>query len=127
MAKLTAMVQVALEKSRNLLRISYSQRVSPDEMQGREEELKVLLADGQAGLRLLTDLSGLESMDVACLPYIRRVMDLLNKKGLERVVRIIPDPRKDIGLNILSLFHYRRGIQIVTCQTLEEAMQVLGG
>ena len=121
------MVQIALEKSTNLLRISYSQRVGPDEMQRGEEEVKGLLANGQPGLRLLTDLSHLESMDLACLPYIKRVMDLLNKKGLERVVRIIPDPRKDIGLNILSLFHYRRGIQIVTCQTLAEAMQALGG
>jgi len=30
------------------------------------------------------------------------------------VVRIIPDPRKDIGLNILSRFHYRRGSRFVT-------------
>ena len=121
------MVQVALEKSTNLLRISYTERVGPEEMRRRAEELKVLLADGVPGLRLLTDLSGLESMDLACLPHIRRTMDLLNKKGLEMVVRVIPDPGKDIGLNILSLFHYRRGIQIVTCRTLEEAMKALDG
>ncbi len=119
------MVHVALEKSRNLLKISYQQRVGPEEMRRGEDELKTLLADGQPVLRLLTDLSGLESMDVGCLPYIRRVMDLLNKKGLQMVVRIIPDPRKDIGLNILSLFHYRRGVQIVTCETPEEAMRAL--
>jgi hypothetical protein len=41
------------------------------------------------------------------------------------VVRVIPDPRKDIGLNMLSLFHYRRGIRIVTCMTLEEATKTL--
>ena len=35
------------------------------------------------------------------------------------------DPRKDIGLNILSLFHYGRGVQIVSCETLEEAMEAL--
>jgi hypothetical protein len=43
------------------------------------------------------------------------------------VVRVIPDPHKDIGLNILSLFHYRRGVRIVTCETLEEAMRALVG
>jgi hypothetical protein len=54
------------------------------------------------------------------------MMDLCNKKGVETVVRVIPDPRKDIGLNILSLFHYRRHVRIVTCATISEAMNVLG-
>jgi anti-anti-sigma regulatory factor len=119
------MFEVKLDNSRKLLTIIYSQRVGPDETKHAEQELKTLLVQQEGGFCLLTDLSGLESMDVACVPYIRRVMDLLNKKGVERVVRVIPDPRKDIGLNIMSLFHYRRGIQIVTCETLEEAMKVL--
>jgi hypothetical protein len=41
------------------------------------------------------------------------------------VVRIIPDPRKDIGLSIMSVFHYRRGVRIVTCETLAEALSAL--
>jgi hypothetical protein len=41
------------------------------------------------------------------------------------VVRVIPDPQKDIGLNILSLFHYRKRVRIVTCETLDEARKVL--
>jgi hypothetical protein len=44
---------------------------------------------------------------------------------VEAVVRVIPDPQKDIGLNILSLFHYRRRVRIVTCATLGEAMKAL--
>jgi len=55
------------------------------------------------------------------------MMDLCNKKGVETVVRVIPDPHKDIGLNIMSLFHYRRRVRVVTCQTLEEARRVLAG
>jgi len=47
--------------------------------------------------------------------------------GVELVVRVIPDPHKDIGFNILSLFHYRRRVRIVTCPTLEEAMKALEG
>ena len=88
-----------------------------------EEQIPPLMADLRPGFRLLTDLSGLESMDLACVPYIQRMMDLCNKKGVEMVVRVIPDPHKDIGLNILSLFHYRRRVRIVTCATLEEAMK----
>ena len=42
-------------------------------------------------------------------------------------LRIIPDPHKDIGFKILSLFHYRRRVRIVTCATLGEAMKALEG
>jgi hypothetical protein len=66
-------------------------------------------------------------MDTECLTYIRSSMDILNKKGVAMVVRVIPDPQKDIGFNILSLFHYRHDVQIVTCGTLEEAMSALAG
>ena len=52
-------------------------------------------------------------------------MDMCNEKGVEMVVRLIPDPHKDIGLNIMSLFHYRRRVRLVTCETLAEAMKIL--
>jgi hypothetical protein len=54
-------------------------------------------------------------------------MDLCNQKGISKIVRIIPDSQKDIGFNILSLFHYRHGIPIVTCETAAEAMKALSG
>ena len=45
--------------------------------------------------------------------------------GIAKVVRIIPDPKKDIGLNIMSVFHYQRRVQIITCETLDQADQAL--
>ena len=119
------MFQVEVDKSKNLLKINYAQHVGPEDTKGVEEKVPALLPDLRPGFRLLTDMSRLESMDLACVPYIKRMMDLCNKRGIETVVRVIPDPRKDIGLNILSLFHYRRGVRIVTCTTLEEAMKTL--
>ena len=121
------MFQVEADKSKNLLKISYAQHVGPEDTEHVEKNAPPLLADLRPGFSLLTDLSGLESMDLACVPYIRRMMDLCNKKGVELVVRVIPDPHKDIGLNILSLFHYRRRVRIVTCETRAEAMKVLAG
>jgi hypothetical protein len=119
------MFQVGVDKAKNLLRISYAQHVGPEDTQRVEEKIPGLVPDLRPGFRLLTDLSGLESMDLACVPYIERMMDLCNKKGVEMVVRVIPDPYKDIGLNIVSLFHYPRRVRIVTCETLEEAMRAL--
>ena len=121
------MFQVEVDKAKNLLRITYAQHVGPEDTQLVEEKIPGLVPDLRPGFRLLTDLSGLESMDLACVPYIKRMMDLCNKKGVEMVVRVIPDPQKDIGLTILSLFHYRRRVRIVTCETLQEAMKVLEG
>ena len=121
------MFQVEVDKSKNLLKISYAQHVGPEDTKRVEEKIPALVLDLRPGFRLLTDLSALESMDLGCVPYIKRMMDLCNKKGVEMVVRVIPDPHKDIGLNILSLFHYRRRVRIVTCETLEEALEVLAG
>jgi len=119
------MFQAEVDKAQNLLKISYAQHVGADEMKRAEERLASLVADLRPGFRMLTDLSGLENMDLACVPYIERAMDLCDQKGVAMVVRIIPNPQKDIGMNILSLFHYRRRVRIVTCETLAEAMKAL--
>ena len=121
------MLQAEADKAKNLLRVTYTQRVGPEETKRALETLRLLLADLTPGFRLLTNLSGLEAMDLGCVPHLEQMMDLCNKKGVETVVRVIPDPHKDIGLNIMSLFHYRRRVRVVTCQTLEEARRVLAG
>jgi hypothetical protein len=41
------------------------------------------------------------------------------------VVRVIPDPTRDIGLQIMSYFHYDGAVRIVTCATLDEATEIL--
>jgi hypothetical protein len=58
------------------------------------------------GFRVLADLTCLESMDPSGAPYIGSVMDLCVTKEVEHVVRVIPDPRRDIGINIMSYFRY---------------------
>jgi anti-anti-sigma regulatory factor len=79
----------------------------------------------QFGFRLLADLTELEAMDMACAPFIEKAMDLCNQKGASMVVRVIPDPRRDIGLQIMSIFHYRGDVQIFTCETLAQADDLL--
>ena len=83
------------------------------------------LAPAQPGFRLLTDLSALESMELDCAPDLEHMMDICNEKGVSLVVRIIPDPRKDIGLNIMSLFHYDERVRVVTCANLAEARSLV--
>ena len=120
------MFEAEFDKSKNLLRIAYTGRIEAIEVKKCLEQLQSLAPELTSGFRLLTDLTALETMDTAAVPYIRQMMDLCNQTGVALVVRVIPDPHKDIGLNILSLFHYRHDLRIVTCETLAEAMEVLG-
>ena len=119
------MLETRIDPVRNSLTVRYSRHVGPDEAKRFVEQLPNLLLELRPGFSLLTDMSDLESMDVDCVPQIKTVMDLCNQKKISTIVRIIPDPHKDIGFNILSLFHYDRGVHIVTCQTPDEALKLL--
>jgi hypothetical protein len=118
-------VAIEADELKNLLTIRYSGSVGPAELERGLEEMRRGLGRLQSGFRLLADLSELESMDVACAPFIEKAMDLCNEKGTSVVVRVIPDPQRDIGLQIMSIFHYGSDVQIVTCQTLAEAAKLL--
>ena len=62
-------------------------------------------------------------MDSAAAPHIAEIMDALTEKEVASVTRVMPDPRKDIGLNILSQFYYGANVKIATFETLADALQ----
>jgi hypothetical protein len=62
-------------------------------------------------------------MESSSAPYLAEIMDVLTAKKVGSVVRIVPDPHKDIGLNILSQLHYGPEVRIETFQTLADALQ----
>jgi hypothetical protein len=119
------MFQASADPSKNLLTFLFSGNITRDETTRWKGELPGQLAGLQSGFKLLSDFSGVQSIDVVSAPDIEEVMDLLNRAGIGKVVRIIAHPRQDIGLSIMSLFHYRRCVSIVTCQTMEEALEAL--
>lgn len=110
---------------RNLIVVRYRGRVSAAQVKAVCEEVVSLLPQMHKGFTFLADLSELESMGLDCVADITKIMDACNAAGIGTVVRIIPDPRKDIGLNILSIIHYRRGVHVITCQNATEAERVL--
>jgi hypothetical protein len=119
------MFLATVSKPRQLLYLRYIQRVSAEELELGRKDIVALLADLAPGFRLVADLSQLDTMDVRCASEIGKIMELCAHKGVELVVRIIPDPDKDIGMNILSLFHYRHQPRMVTCKDLLEAATLL--
>jgi hypothetical protein len=103
----------------------YAQRVSPAELASASDELMAVVADLPPGFRLLADLSQVEFMDPECTTEMGGTMELLDQHGVSLIVRVIPDPAKDIGLNILTIFHYLHQPRIITCQNLPEALRQL--
>jgi anti-anti-sigma regulatory factor len=120
------MFLVTVSKPRQILHLCFSGHVTAGELARARTDVVSLLGELNAGFRLLTDLSAVEVMDAACAPEIGRVMELCEEKGVGLVVRVIPDPGKDIGMNMLSFFHYRRHPITVTCASMTEAAARLG-
>ena len=121
------MYAVELDQSKRLLVISASQRVSGEQAKLAAQRVGGLLQDVAPGFHVLADFRWLDSMDSAAARHIAEIMDALAEKGVASVTRVMPDPHKDIGLNILSQFHYGSEIQIATFQTLADALQSMTG
>ena len=117
------MYAVELDRSKRLLVISATQRVTAEQAKLAAQRVRELVHDVVPGFRVLADFRWLESMDPAAARHIAEIMDAIAEKGVASVTRVIPDPHKDIGLNILSQFHYGPEIEITTFETLADALQ----
>ena len=105
--------------------ISAAGRVTRQEVEAAVSQVRELLKDFAPGFRALTDFRLLEAMDAAAARHVAEIMDALAAKQVGYVVRVMPDPHKDIGLNILSHFHYGPEIEIATFETLADAIESL--
>ena len=119
------MYSVEVDRSQRLLVISAAQHVTADEARKTVEELRVLLKDIAPGFRVLADFRWLQSMDAAAAQHVAAIMDLLSEQNIASVVRVMPDPHKDIGFNILSQFHYGPEIRVETFERLVDALGAL--
>ncbi len=119
------MFLVSSNKARSLLVMNYAGRVERAELRRGLDDLKVLLPELSPGFRVLADFSTLEAMAIDCATEIGLAMDMMDERGVGLIVRVMPDVSKDIGLNILSAFHYDQRPRVVTCGTLGEAARAL--
>ena len=119
------MVLVTSNKTKQLLCVSYIERVRLGDLEHSRKDIEALIAELGPGFRLLADLSRLESMDLNCATELGNLMEVFDRSGVSLVVRVIPDPKKDIGLNILSIFHYRNRPKFVSCAKMSQAAKHL--
>jgi hypothetical protein len=116
---------VEAREAENLLLLRYYGKVTAADAERCGREIEDCLTTLRPGFRLLSDFSKLESMEVACAPHIERVMDLCNARGIQSIIRVFGHPKQDIGLGIMSHFHYRPNVKIMTFETLAEAEEIL--
>ena len=119
------MYSVESDRSKRLLVISAAGRVTKKEVESVALRVREMMKEITPGFRVLTDFRWLERMDPAAAVPLAEIMDALAAKDVAAVVRVVPDPRKDIGLNILSQFHYGSQIKLATFESLAEALSAL--
>jgi hypothetical protein len=119
------MFLATMNKAKQLLLLSYLGNVMPGDLSSSANDVAAMIAELSPGFRVLANLSQMESMHTDCVPEIGRTMEMLKQRGVGLVVRVIPDPSKDIGMNIISAFHYKHQPQTATCETILEAAKVL--
>jgi anti-anti-sigma regulatory factor len=119
------MYSIEIDRSKRLLVISALKQVTAEQAKLAAKQVRELVRDVAPGFRVLADFRWLESMDSAAAPHVAQIMDTVAEKGVASVTRVMPDPHKDIGLNILSQFHYGPEIQIAAFETLADALQSL--
>ena len=116
------MYLVESDKTKRLIVITVAGRVTSQEVKAAAMKVRDLVKDFEPGFCMLADFRLLTAMDSSAAPYIAEIMDAVAEKQIARVVRVVPDPRKDIGLNILSRFHYGPEIEIVTVETISRGV-----
>ena len=119
------MFHAEVDMSKRLMTVSFAQHVGSEEMKSCLERVRSMLGDIKPGFRLLTDLSSLESMAASCATDLGEMMNLCNGKGIRAALRVVPDPRKDIGFTLMSQFHYGKQVDVTTYETLADAIQNL--
>ena len=124
-AKVTRMISYSIDESGRVFTLSYGGNVTPSEVDALRDSARQDIERLRPGFVLLSDLTDLRSMDPACAEGLGAVMEVLSERGLSLALRVIPDPSKDIGFNLISLFHYRKSVRALTLSSLAEALVVL--
>lgn len=119
------MILCTVDKSGRILTVSYSGHVGAEDMRRRLETVRELMGQLKPGFFLFADFTNLQSMEASCATDIGAIMELCSAKGMSTVVRVIPDPTKDIGFDIIAHFHHHPPVRTQTHLTLADAINGL--
>ena len=119
------MFVVETDTTRQLLILSVTGTITADEAKETAVRIADSVREMEPGFVALVDFRWLESMSSSAAPHVAQIMDAFAARKVSAVVRVMPDPHRDIGLNILSKFHYGPDVRLLTFETLADAIQAL--
>jgi len=120
------MITTTIYHEKNVLHLSFQDDVGLIHFSELESRLPSIFRCLRPDFTLLTDLSGVEEIDFACVNQIAELMERIVEAGVGKVVRVVPDSRKDIGFSILAAFHYPAFLPVLVYADHEEAEKYLG-
>lgn len=119
------MILITANKRKQILFLRYIGHVRVEELKQGRKDVEDILEELSPNFRLVGDLSDLETLDKDCAAEIAEVMELCDRKGVGLLVRVVPDPSKDIGFGIMAAFHYSQRPRMVLCENMLAAAKVL--
>jgi anti-anti-sigma regulatory factor len=119
------MVIVSTNIKKQVLVITFAGRVEAKQVEAAWQDVVTMVGELKPAFRVLADLTSLEWMSEDCAHEIAKVMDLCAEKRVGLIIRVIPDKSKDIGLSILSRFHYPNKPRMIICEKFAEVEQYL--
>jgi hypothetical protein len=115
------MFKIELNPYPNTISIEISGCFDLNQAEQIHKRLEAVLPDFKQGFILITDISSLQDIDNDVRISIKKSMDLINRHRPSRIIRIVPDINKDVGFNIMSMFHYSKDIKINTLQSPDQS------
>jgi len=120
-----AMVSCSADDSGNILTISYVNQVKAGQVELCRRTIRDQMKHLKPGFALLVDLTHMESMDAECAESLGAMIELCSSREMAVAVWVVPDPSKDIGLNLIARFHCWQPVRTHTRSNLAEAMKCL--
>ncbi len=119
------MVSCHCDQSGQFLTITCCRHVTANCVEGCRRNIRDQMKHLRPGFVMLCDLTHLDTMDPDCAQSVGALMELCSTREMAVAVWVIPDPSKDIGLNLISHFHIWQPVRMHTRPNLAEALRCL--
>jgi hypothetical protein len=119
------MYNIGFNENENIVSIKIEGMFDLEQAEKAHNEITLILQKVKKGFIVLTDMSLLHEMNPESFKSISKTMDLFRSRGIAQAIRVMPDPSKDIGFNIMDMFHYFPDVKIRTFESLENAKEYI--
>jgi hypothetical protein len=119
------MYNISFDENENIVLIKIEGMFDLEQAEKAHNEITLILQKVKNGFIVLTDMSLLKEMNPESFKSISKTMDLFHSRGISHAIRVMPDPSKDIGFNIMDMFHYSPNVKIRTFESLENAKEYI--